>query len=45
MEIDMKIVLAMIALIIMAIFAFSGNDVLKKKRKRHSLKANWTDEK
>lgn len=40
MEIDMKIVLAVIALIIMAIFAFSGGDVLNKKRKRDSIKSN-----
>lgn len=40
MEIDMKIVLAVIALIIMVIFAFSGDDVLNKKRKRDSIKSN-----
>ena len=40
MEIDIKIVLAVIALIIMAIFAFSGGDVLNKKTKRDSTKSN-----
>lgn len=36
MDIDMKVVLAVIALIIMAIIAFSGNDVLSGKYKQGS---------
>lgn len=36
MDIDMKMVLAIIALIIMAIFAFSGDDVLSEKRDNRS---------
>jgi hypothetical protein len=36
MDSDMKMLLAIIALIIMAIFAFSGDDVLNEKRDNRS---------
>lgn len=39
MDIDIKMVLAVIALVLMALFAFSGNDVLRKKRKQDPNKS------